>query len=139
MFLDSPKDFSPISLLIHYSHVILFFTSNEYFFDFHNSLLMEGEDKSTHKDYYKVLEVEYDATDEKIRLNYRKLALKWHPDKHGGDSAVTEKFQEINEAYKEFLLICECKIKAFEISVLAEINNHSFVGTSISSVQYVKR
>ncbi|CAA2963336.1 uncharacterized protein LOC111388338 isoform X2 [Olea europaea var. sylvestris] len=100
MFLDSPKDFSPISLLIHYSHVILFFTSNEYFFDFHNSLLMEGEDKSTHKDYYKVLEVEYDATDEKIRLNYRKLALKWHPDKHGGDSAVTEKFQEINEAYK---------------------------------------
>ncbi|KAK6160898.1 hypothetical protein DH2020_004279 [Rehmannia glutinosa] len=53
----------------------------------------------THKDYYKVLEVDYDATDEKIRLNYRKLALKWHPDKHKGDSAVTTKFQEINEAY----------------------------------------
>ncbi|CAK7333679.1 unnamed protein product [Dovyalis caffra] len=51
-------------------------------------------------DYYKILEVEYDATDEKIRLNYRKLALKWHPDKHQGDSAVTAKFQEINEAYK---------------------------------------
>ncbi|ERN01156.1 hypothetical protein AMTR_s00002p00218140 [Amborella trichopoda] len=51
-------------------------------------------------DYYKVLEVDYDATDEKIRLNYRRLALKWHPDKHKGDNAVTEKFQEINEAYK---------------------------------------
>ncbi|KAJ6697203.1 hypothetical protein OIU85_003556 [Salix viminalis] len=50
-------------------------------------------------DYYKILEVDYDATDEKIRLNYRKLALKWHPDKHKGDDAVTTKFQEINEAY----------------------------------------
>ncbi|CAL5364776.1 unnamed protein product [Camellia sinensis] len=51
------------------------------------------------KDYYKVLEVDYDATDEKIKLNYRKLALKWHPDKHKGDNAVTAKFQQINEAY----------------------------------------
>ncbi|KAJ6951845.1 hypothetical protein NC653_041100 [Populus alba x Populus x berolinensis] len=50
-------------------------------------------------DYYKILEVDYDATDEKIRLNYRRLALKWHPDKHKGDNAVTTKFQEINEAY----------------------------------------
>ncbi|KAJ0013788.1 hypothetical protein Pint_20976 [Pistacia integerrima] len=52
------------------------------------------------EDFYKILEVDYDATDEKIRLNYRRLALKWHPDKHNGDSTVTEKFQEINEAYK---------------------------------------
>ncbi|KAL3565143.1 hypothetical protein D5086_033189 [Populus alba] len=51
------------------------------------------------RDYYKILEVDYDATDEKIRLNYRRLALKWHPDKHKGDNAVTTKFQEINEAY----------------------------------------
>lgn len=60
---------------------------------------MESSDESR-KDYYKVLEVEYDATVEKIRLNYRRLALKWHPDKHNGESSVTEKFQEINEAYK---------------------------------------
>uniref|UniRef100_A0A5B7BQK4 J domain-containing protein n=1 Tax=Davidia involucrata TaxID=16924 RepID=A0A5B7BQK4_DAVIN len=60
---------------------------------------MEGNDKATFKDYYKVLEVDYDATDENIRLNYRKLALKWHPDKHKGDHAITAKFQEINEAY----------------------------------------
>ncbi|KAL0400445.1 UNVERIFIED_CONTAM: Chaperone protein DnaJ [Sesamum latifolium] len=60
---------------------------------------MDANHKPTYKDYYKVLEVDYDATDEKIRLNYRKLALKWHPDKHKGDSAVTAKFQEINEAY----------------------------------------
>ncbi|KAK9120801.1 hypothetical protein Syun_018418 [Stephania yunnanensis] len=60
---------------------------------------MESEFES-HKDYYKVLEVDYDATDEKIRLNYRKLALKWHPDKRNGDNAVTARFQEINEAYR---------------------------------------
>ncbi|XP_042029383.1 dnAJ-like protein slr0093 isoform X1 [Salvia splendens] len=54
---------------------------------------------SSHKDYYKILQVDYDATDDKIRLNYRKLALKWHPDKHKGDVAATAIFQEINEAY----------------------------------------
>ncbi|PSS04575.1 Chaperone protein like [Actinidia chinensis var. chinensis] len=63
---------------------------------------MEGnanEEANSYKDYYKVLEVDYDATDEKIKLSYRKLALKWHPDKHKGDNAVTAKFQQINEAY----------------------------------------
>ncbi|KAM7278107.1 hypothetical protein ACFE04_005241 [Oxalis oulophora] len=51
------------------------------------------------KDFYKILELDYDATDENIRSNYLKLALKWHPDKHGGDNAVTAKFQQISEAY----------------------------------------
>ncbi|KAK4256063.1 hypothetical protein QN277_008976 [Acacia crassicarpa] len=53
------------------------------------------------KDFYKVLVVDYDATDENIKFNYRRPALKWHPDKHIGDSAVTAKSQEINEAYSE--------------------------------------
>ncbi|KAL5568285.1 hypothetical protein UlMin_024860 [Ulmus minor] len=61
---------------------------------------MEAADNSSNKDYYKVLEVDYDANDENIRLNYRRLALKWHPDKHKGDDTVTAKFQEINEAYR---------------------------------------
>ncbi|KAI8565284.1 hypothetical protein RHMOL_Rhmol03G0247000 [Rhododendron molle] len=43
--------------------------------------------------------VHYDATDEKIRLNYRKLSLMWYPDGHNGDNAVTAKSQKINEAY----------------------------------------
>ncbi|CAF2119934.1 unnamed protein product [Brassica napus] len=61
---------------------------------------MEDNDKSPPpKDYYKILEVDYDATEELIRLNYRKLALKWHPDKHKGDTAAAEKFIEINDAY----------------------------------------
>ncbi|KMZ58546.1 Chaperone protein dnaJ [Zostera marina] len=57
-------------------------------------------DNQPHKDYYKVLEIDYDATDEDIRLSFRKLALKWHPDKHLGSDTVTSKFQDINEAYR---------------------------------------
>eukprot|EP00246_Nothoceros_aenigmaticus_P005076 TRINITY_DN1690_c0_g1_i1.p1 TRINITY_DN1690_c0_g1~~TRINITY_DN1690_c0_g1_i1.p1 ORF type:complete len:127 (+),score=21.64 TRINITY_DN1690_c0_g1_i1:213-593(+) len=52
------------------------------------------------QDYYRVLGVDYDASDEAIRNSYLRLALKWHPDKHNGDNAATLKFQEINEAYK---------------------------------------
>ncbi|CAD5186354.1 uncharacterized protein LOC135626060 [Musa acuminata AAA Group] len=51
------------------------------------------------KDYYKTLEVDFDATEEVIRSNYIRLALKWHPDKKKEESA-TSRFQEINEAYK---------------------------------------
>lgn len=53
-----------------------------------------------HKDYYKVLEVDYHAKDEIIRTNYLRLALKWHPDKHNGEEFAKARFQEINEAYR---------------------------------------
>ncbi|KAL9245562.1 hypothetical protein vseg_019198 [Gypsophila vaccaria] len=52
------------------------------------------------KDYYRILEVDYDATDESIRSNYIRLALKWHPDKKKDEDGATSKFQEINEAYQ---------------------------------------
>ncbi|GAB4861338.1 hypothetical protein Ancab_036499 [Ancistrocladus abbreviatus] len=52
------------------------------------------------KDYYRILEVDYDATEEAIRSNYIRLALKWHPDKHKDRNDATSKFQEINEAYQ---------------------------------------
>ncbi|XP_078433064.1 uncharacterized protein LOC144704496 [Wolffia australiana] len=51
------------------------------------------------KDYYSILEVDYDAPDDVIRSNYIRLALKWHPDKRKGDDAATSRFQEINDAY----------------------------------------
>ncbi|XP_058088146.1 uncharacterized protein LOC131235055 isoform X2 [Magnolia sinica] len=52
------------------------------------------------KDYYRILEVDYDATEDTIRSNYIRLALKWHPDKRNDEDSATSRFQEINEAYK---------------------------------------
>jgi curved DNA-binding protein len=50
------------------------------------------------KDYYEVLGVARDATDEQIRQAFRKLARKHHPDLNPGDKAAEEKFKELNEA-----------------------------------------
>ena len=51
------------------------------------------------KDYYELLEVDRDATGDHIRKAYRKLALKYHPDRNSGDPKAEEKFKEIAEAY----------------------------------------
>jgi curved DNA-binding protein len=51
-----------------------------------------------YKDYYKVLGVDKKATQEDIKKAYRKLAVKYHPDKNPGDKKAEEKFKEINEA-----------------------------------------
>lgn len=51
-------------------------------------------------DYYKVLGVPRNATDAQLKKAYRKLALKWHPDKNQDNrKAASEKFKEIGEAY----------------------------------------
>ncbi len=52
-----------------------------------------------YKDYYKVLGVAKGSTQEDIKKAYRKLAVKFHPDKNKGDKAAEEKFKEISEAY----------------------------------------
>ena len=55
---------------------------------------------SNKKDYYEVLGVPKDASDDVIRKAYKKLAIKWHPDKHVDDKKeAEEKFKEISEAY----------------------------------------
>jgi curved DNA-binding protein len=51
------------------------------------------------KDYYKVLGLERDASADQIKKAYRKLALKYHPDKNPGDKQAEETFKEITEAY----------------------------------------
>lgn len=53
-----------------------------------------------YKDYYKVLGVERSATQDEIKKAFRKLAVKYHPDKNPGDKAAEEKFKEITEAYE---------------------------------------
>jgi len=53
-----------------------------------------------YKDYYKILGVERSAGKDEIKRSYRKLALKYHPDRNPGDKQAEEKFKEINEAYQ---------------------------------------
>lgn len=53
-----------------------------------------------YKDYYSVLGVGKKATAEEIKKAYRKLAVKYHPDKNQGNKTAEEKFKEISEAYE---------------------------------------
>ncbi len=53
-----------------------------------------------YKDYYKILGVNKKASQDEIKKAYRKLAVKYHPDKNQGNRTAEEKFKEINEAYE---------------------------------------
>jgi curved DNA-binding protein len=51
------------------------------------------------KDYYKILEVPRTASQEEIKKSYRRLAMKFHPDRNENDKTAEARFKEINEAY----------------------------------------
>jgi len=51
------------------------------------------------RDYYEVLGLEKGASEEDIKKAFRKMALKYHPDRNPGDKEAEEKFKEVNEAY----------------------------------------
>lgn len=53
-----------------------------------------------YKDYYEILGIGRNASEDEIKKAYRKLALKYHPDRNQGDKAAEEKFKVINEAYQ---------------------------------------
>src|SRR5216117_1744564 len=51
------------------------------------------------RDYYEVLGIGRNASDEEVKRAYRKLAVKFHPDKNPDDPHAEEKFKELGEAY----------------------------------------
>ena len=51
-----------------------------------------------YKDYYKILGIDKKSTPEEIKKAFRKLAIKYHPDKNPGNKESEEKFKLINEA-----------------------------------------
>jgi len=55
------------------------------------------------KDYYYILGIKQNASSEDIKKAYRKLSLKFHPDKNEGDDFFTERFKEIQEAYETLI------------------------------------
>lgn len=52
------------------------------------------------RDYYEVLGVDKGATEREIKKAYKRLAMKYHPDRNQGDKALEEKFKEVQEAYE---------------------------------------
>src|SRR4030088_163195 len=55
---------------------------------------------STKRCYYETLEVDRNADESRLKAAFRKLAMKWHPDKNPGDASSEIRFKEINEAYE---------------------------------------
>src|SRR3979411_1584987 len=55
---------------------------------------------STKRCYYETLEVDRNADESSLKAAFRKLAMKWHPDKNPGDATSEVRFKEINEAYE---------------------------------------
>lgn len=52
------------------------------------------------RDFYEVLGVGRDASERDIKKAYKRLAMKYHPDRNSGDAGAAEKFKEVKEAYE---------------------------------------
>jgi molecular chaperone DnaJ len=55
---------------------------------------------STKRDYYEILGVSRNSTENELKTSYRKLALKFHPDRNPGDKEAEDNFKEAAEAYE---------------------------------------
>lgn len=54
----------------------------------------------SHRDFYNVLGVARNASQDDIKRSYRNLAMKWHPDRNDGDEATVQRFKDVTEAYR---------------------------------------
>ena len=60
---------------------------------------MGGAPEVNSDDYYKVLGIDKNASEDEIKKSYKKLAIKYHPDKNPGDKKAEEIFKKVGEAY----------------------------------------
>lgn len=79
-------------------------------------------------DYYEVLEITKTSDKEVIKKAYRKLALKYHPDRNAGNKEAEEKFKQINEAYQ--VLSDDSKREIYDKYGKAGLENSGFSGFS---------
>lgn len=79
-------------------------------------------------DYYEVLEITKTSDKEEIKKAYRKLALKYHPDRNAGDKNAEEKFKQINEAYQ--VLSDDSKRDIYDKYGKSGLENSGFSGFS---------
>ncbi len=79
-------------------------------------------------DYYKILEISKTSDKEVIKKAYRKLALKYHPDRNANDKVAEEKFKQINEAYQ--VLSDDSKREIYDKYGKAGLESSGFSGFS---------
>jgi len=84
------------------------------------------------RDYYEILEIQKNSNGDEIKKAYRKMAIKFHPDKNPGDKAAEEKFKEAAEAY-EILSNAEKKQRYDQFGHAGLGNNGGFGGGRSSS------
>lgn len=77
-------------------------------------------------DYYEILEINKNASAEEIKKAYRKMALKYHPDRNQGDKEAEENFKKVNEAYQ--ILGDESKRSMYDRYGKAGIDGSTFGG-----------
>lgn len=78
-----------------FAPVIVTFPVCQYFY-----IQITAEKENALKDYYEILGVERNATEDEIKKAYRTLAFKYHPDRNPDDKNAETKFKEINDAYQ---------------------------------------
>lgn len=82
------------------------------------------------RSYYDILEISETATEEEIKKSFRKMAMKWHPDRNPDNKEAEEKFKEMKAAYET--LIDEFKRKQYDFGRKPSESNSSFNSKSNS-------